>query len=117
GGADSVALLLALAELVRAEKLLLKLVVAHLNHKLRGKAGDDDARFVSSLARRLGYPAVVRAVEGRAQAAGGKENLEQAARRARYEFLRKTARSKKAPIVLTAHTLDDQVETVLLNLL
>ena len=117
GGADSVALLLALDELVRAKKLLLKLVVAHLNHKLRGKTGDDDARFVSSLARKLGYPVVVGAAEVRAQAAEGKDNLEQAARRARYEFLRKTARSKKATIVLTAHTLDDQVETVLLNLL
>ena len=117
GGADSVALLLALDELVRSKKLRIKLVVAHLNHKLRGKAADTDARFVSSLAKRLGYPIVVKAVDVRAKAATKKDNLEQAARRARYEFLRKTGHSRKAEIVLTAHTLDDQVETVLLNLL
>lgn len=117
GGADSVALLLGVVELVKSKKLSIKIVVAHLNHKLRGQSGDADARFVSSLAKNLGYPAVVKAVDVRAKAASGRDNLEQAARRARYAFLRKTAHSNKAAIVLTAHTLDDQVETVLLNLL
>ncbi len=117
GGADSVALLLGLDELVKAKKLSIKIVVAHLNHKLRGKSGNADARFVSNLAKELAYPAVVKAVDVRAKASSAKDNLEQAARRARYEFLRKTAASNKATTVVTAHTLDDQVETVLLNLL
>ena len=117
GGADSVALLLGVDELVNLEKLSINIVVAHLNHRLRGKSGNADARFVSSLSRELGYPAVIKAVDVGARAAVAKDNLEQAARRARYEFLRKTAELHKAPIVLTAHTLDDQVETVLLNLL
>lgn len=117
GGADSVALLLGVDELVKSKKLSIKIVVAHLNHKLRGRAGDADARFVSSLAKKLGYPAVIKAVDVRAQATSAKDNLEQAARRARYEFLQKTAHANKATVVLTAHTLDDQVETVLLNLL
>lgn len=117
GGADSVALLLALDELITSKKLSIEIVVAHLNHKLRGKSGHADARFVSSLAKRLGYRAVVEAVDVRAKAASGRDNLEQAARRARYEFLGKTGHLNKAAIVLTAHTLDDQVETVLLNLL
>jgi len=117
GGADSVALLLALDELVKSKKLAIEIVVAHLNHKLRGKSGAADARFVSSLAKRLGYQVVVRAVDVGAKAASGRDNLEQAARRARYEFLSKTGRLHKATLVLTAHTLDDQAETVLLNLL
>ena len=117
GGADSVALLLALDELVKSSKLSIKIVVAHLNHKLRGKSGDADACFVASLAKSFGYPAVVKSADVGSKAASGKDNLEQAARRTRYEFLRKAGTSHKAKIVLTAHTLDDQVETVLLNLL
>ena len=58
GGADSVALLLALDELIRAKKLKVKLVVAHLNHRLRGAAGDADARWVRSLAEELGHRAI-----------------------------------------------------------
>ena len=117
GGADSVALLLGIDELVKSKKLSIKIVVAHLNHKLRGKAGDADARFVSTLAKKLGCAVVVKAVDVRTKASSAKDNLEQAARRARYQFLQKTAQLKKATTVLTAHTLDDQVETVLLNLL
>jgi tRNA(Ile)-lysidine synthase len=117
GGADSVALLLGVVELVKSKKFSIKIVIAHLNHKLRGKPGNADARFVSSLAKDLGCPAVIKAVDVRAKASSSKDNLEQAARRARYEFLRKTAHSNQAAIILTAHTLDDQVETVLLNLL
>src|ERR1051325_11732481 len=61
GGADSVALLLALDELVKSKKLDVEIVVAHLNHKLRGQASDDDARWVRSLGRRLGYRVIVSA--------------------------------------------------------
>jgi len=117
GGADSVALLLGVDELVRSTKLPIKIVVAHLNHKLRGRSGNADARFVSFLSGKLGYPSVIKAVDVGARASAAKDNLEQAARGARYEFLRQTAELHRAPIVLTAHTLDDQVETVLLNLL
>src|SRR5258706_12285720 len=51
GGADSVALLLALDELIRAKKLKVNLVIGHLNHKLRGAASDADAGWVGSWAR------------------------------------------------------------------
>src|SRR5437764_5202531 len=54
GGADSVALLLALNELVKAKKLEIEIIVAHVNHRLR-KTSADDARWVRDLARRLGY--------------------------------------------------------------
>jgi len=117
GGADSVALLLALNELIRAKKLKVKLVVAHLNHKLRGAASDADARWVRSLAADLDHRAIVGTRKVKALASRTGDNLEQAARRARYEFLVRTARSTKANLVLTAHTMNDQAETVLLNLM
>lgn len=117
GGGDSVALLLALDELVKSNKLGLRITVAHLNHKLRGKHSDADARWVKSLAKQLDYPAVVGATDVKKLAASTSDNLEQAASRARYEFLERAAKSAKAGVVLTAHTLDDQAETILLNLL
>src|ERR1044072_8230011 len=80
GGADSVALLLGLDELVRVGKIDGQIIVAHLNHKLRGSNSDTDARWVASLAHELGHPAVVKVddIEKRAQKA--KDNLEQAGR-------------------------------------
>lgn len=116
GGADSVSLLLALDELVRYGKLNVDLRVAHLNHRLRKSSGDD-ARWVKALAKRLGYSLIVRSVKVSQRAVATQDNLEQAARRARYQFLFHVARKTEAQIVLTAHTLDDQAETVLLNLL
>jgi len=122
GGADSSALLLGLEELIKQGKLHLHLVVAHLDHGLRENS-KKDAQWVSSLAKDLGFDVVV----GRAnlkkpagspsQTSGAGENLEQAARKARYEFLHKTAGKVRSQYVLTAHTLDDQAETVLMRLL
>jgi tRNA(Ile)-lysidine synthase len=117
GGADSTALLLALEELRGAGLLSVDATAAHLDHGLRGEAGAEDARWVEALARSRGFDCVKgRAdVSERARAAG--DNLEQAARRARYEFLAETARECGARAVLVAHTLDDQAETILLRLL
>jgi tRNA(Ile)-lysidine synthase len=117
GGADSVALLTGLDELIKSKKLDVRLIVAHLNHKLRSQASDEDARWVSEVSRQLGYPFIGRSVDVKRLSERTSDNLEQAARRARYDFLRKTATSHKAKLILTAHTLDDQAETVLLNLL
>ena len=116
GGADSVALLLALDELIKSGKLNLRLWVAHLNHKLRPESRAD-ARWVARLAKQLGHKSSVGSVEVKTLAKKTIDNLEQAARRARYEFLAKTANRNRSEIVLTAHTMDDQAETVLLNLL
>jgi tRNA(Ile)-lysidine synthase len=114
GGADSAALLLALEELRRAGRLGVELTVAHLDHGLRGESGAEDARWVAELAGALGFAVRLgRAEAGQLAAAG---NLEQAARRARYEFLAGAARACGARAVVTAHTLDDQAETVLLRL-
>lgn len=116
GGADSTALLLALDELKSTSKLSVKIVVAHLDHKLR-KTSAQDARWVSELAQKLGYEAVISRAKVAEIARVNNDNLEQAARQARYAFLERTAKKKSAGYVLTAHTMDDQAETVLLRLM
>ena len=117
GGADSVALLLALDELVKAGKLKINVVVAHLDHKLRGPASRSDALWVAKLAQQLRHEIAATSINVKKRAASSGDNLEQAGRRVRYEFLAKTAKRRGAKIVLTAHTMDDQAETILLNLL
>ncbi len=112
GGADSVALLLAMDELVRTGKLKLELIVSHVDHQLRDTSGDD-ARWVKSLAQAL----ELQIISSRVNVKNRKGNLEQAARRARYETFAKLAQKQASHLVLTAHTQDDQVETILLNLL
>lgn len=115
GGADSVALLLALRAVARKQRWTLS--VAHLNHGIRGAAADADAAFVRGLARRLGLRCVVEQEQVPALAHRRGISLEMAAREARYAFFARTARRHKAIAVATAHTADDQAETVLLRLL
>lgn len=117
GGADSTALLLALDELRRRELLAAELRVAHLDHGLRSATGAADARAVEELARHLGYECTTARVRVGERARISRDNLEQAARRERYEFLSRVARWWGAEVVATGHTLDDQAETVLLALL
>lgn len=116
GGADSTALLLALDELIKSDKLGVTLLVAHLDHGLRKNSGAD-ARWVKRLARELGYDAVIGKAQIKTSSRKRSGNLEQEARKKRYDFLLRTAIKMKARLVLTAHTLDDQAETVLLRLL
>lgn len=116
GGADSTALLLALHELKSASKLSVNIGVAHLDHKLRATSGKD-ARWVSALAAKLGYECVIGRAKVAEIARANNDNLEQAARQARYAFFERTAKRKSAKYVLTAHTMDDQAETVLMRLM
>ncbi|MGH9880920.1 MAG: tRNA lysidine(34) synthetase TilS, partial [Pyrinomonadaceae bacterium] len=116
GGADSTALLLALDELVKAERLSLNLIVAHLDHRLR-KASKEDAEWVRQLSKTLNRQAVIASANIKKRAKDTADNLEQAARRARYEFFRTSAAAEDAKLVLTAHTLDDQAETILMRLI
>src|SRR6266550_7941853 len=115
GGADSTALLLALAGLSKAKKLAVKLTVAHLDHGLRGKASKEDAEWVTNLAGRLGYKTSSARVDVKKRAARTTDNLEQTARRARYDFLAKVARKERAQMIVVAHTMDDQAETGMLK--
>ncbi len=109
GGADSVALLRAL----RACDVPLS--VAHVNHQLRGEESDTDEAFVRDLCATLGVEYRVKSADVAALAAG--DNLESTARRVRYEFFAEVAREVGAAWVATAHTADDQAETVLHRLI
>lgn len=113
GGADSTALLLAIEELKRSHKVYTGVCVAHLDHRLR-KSSSKDAKWVADLSAKLEFKSII----GRAkQLDETNENLEQAAREARYAFLERTAKRVSANYVLTAHTMDDQAETVLMRLM
>lgn len=116
GGADSTALLLVLEELTRANKLRLDVVAAHLDHRLR-KESSADARWVKQLATKLGFNSSTVRINVAELAETARDNLEQAARRARYDFLLSIAKRRNAETILTAHTMDDQAETILLRLL
>src|SRR5262245_53943126 len=116
GGADSTALLLALDELNKAQKLSVTICVAHLDHGIR-PGSKRDARVVSQLGKTLGVRVVIGKPKAGAEATANADNLEQTARRLRYEFLEKTAKRLGAVFVLTGHTMDDQAETVLFRLI
>ena len=105
GGADSVALLFAFYLL--KDKLGIRLEAAHFNHCLRGEESDRDEVFVRELCNRYDIPLHVGSVEVKA----GKKGLEAAARDARYAFLR-SLNGK----IATAHTADDNAETVLMRM-
>jgi tRNA(Ile)-lysidine synthase len=111
GGPDSVALLLALHELKRT------LLAAHLNHRLRGAESDGDESFVAGLCQSHGIELAVERLDVRAIAAQHGENLEAAARQSRYAFFQKLAEERRATLVATGHTADDQAETLLHHLL
>ena len=116
GGADSTALLLAIEELRTQQKLQMDVCVAHLDHRLRKSSGTD-AKWVSEMAAKLGFRAVIGRSKVAEKARANNDNLEQAARTARYAFLERTAKRVSANYVLSAHTMDDQAETVLLRLM
>lgn len=108
GGADSVALLAAMTRLREANGL----AAAHFNHRLRGAESDQHESFVAELCQVWGIPLVrEHASRPLAEMTGG-EGLESVARKARYAFLEQAATSVGARYLLTAHTADDQVETV-----
>ena len=112
GGADSLSLLLTLDHLRTLNKLDLRLVAAHFNHKLRGGESDRDEEFVKTVAGERDIELSVG--HGSIETKG---NLEQNARVARYDFLARTAENLRSRWVLTAHTMNDQAETFLLNLI
>jgi tRNA(Ile)-lysidine synthase len=114
GGADSVALTYVLHYL--RSKRGLSLTLAHLNHRIRGTEADEDAHFVREMAWRLGLPCVLGEIDVPRRARSSGLSMEMAAREARYDFLARVAREVQAGCLATAHTADDQVETVLLKL-
>ncbi len=124
GGADSVALLLLLdaANALPRNALGVGLSAVHVHHGLRGDEANADLAFVEALCLRLEVPLHVERVSvperlARGRAAGEPETLEEAARALRYQCFARLVAEGHADAVLTAHTLDDQAETVLMKLL
>jgi tRNA(Ile)-lysidine synthase len=117
-GADSVALARALHQTrIKGEG---RLILAHFNHRLRGAESDGDQAFVEDLGRELGIRVVVGAREEDGEKRRGGDQgtaSEESLRELRYAFLAQSADTCGARYVATAHTRDDQVETVLLNVL
>ena len=115
GGADSTALLLALHRL--APELGLELCAAHLHHGLRGRDADADLAFAGTLCRRLGVPLAAARWDARTRMRRRGLTGENGLRTLRREFLVAAARRAGAAAIATAHTADDQLETVLMRLL
>lgn len=113
GGPDSLCLLHVLNRL--GGEYRIKLHVAHLNHRIRGREADADAAFVASLAEEWGLPCTVEACDVPALARDKKLSLEEAARRARYAFLAEVAGRVGARCIAVGHNADDQTESVLMH--
>ncbi len=107
GGADSVALAFLLRELG------ISIVVAHLNHGLRGAESDADEALVRQLAKQWKVPCVVEKIDLGKLKTGNRENE---LRLLRYEFLEKTRSKNKAQFIAVAHHRDDQIETILMHM-
>jgi len=111
GGPDSVCLLGILKEAGCSN-----LVVAHLDHQIR-KTSHQDAELVKKLADEYGYTFELRKIDVQKRAQDEKDNLEAIGRDERYRFFRELKDKHQARYIVTAHHADDQVETVLMNIL
>lgn len=115
GGPDSTAMFYAF--LVLKKEMGLELYAAHLNHLLRDAESDKDEDYVKGLAEKNGVPVLTEKFDVKALAEIQKLSLEDAARRARYKFFKRAADHYKIDVIATAHTSDDQAETMLMRIL
>lgn len=113
GGPDSVALTHLLSKTFASSQM----VLAHVNHQLRGEESDADEMFVQNLAKSLGLACKTTRIDVADIAERERDNLENIARRERYAWLTQVAKEQNANWVATGHTADDQAETVLLRLI
>jgi tRNA(Ile)-lysidine synthase len=115
GGADSTCLLHIMVSL--KDKLGIGLHVAHLDHQLRGEESEADADYVVRLSDSLDIPVTVSKADVRGYQQKHRLSLEEAAREVRYDFLSETAAAVGADVIAIGHTLDDQVETIMLHII
>jgi tRNA(Ile)-lysidine synthase len=111
GGRDSLALLHWLVDLGYKN-----LIVCHLNHQLRGRSSEADARFVKKLAAKHDVDLVLGTADVRSLAVKNKLSIETAGREARYSFFARTAKRRRCRTIFLAHHADDLVETFLINI-
>lgn len=110
GGPDSVFLSSVLVEF--SEQTPCKIIVAHINHGIRGKDSDNDEEFVKNLAEKFGLKFELKRVK-----LAGKSALEEKGREVRRDFFERLRQKYSAKWILTAHTQDDNVETIIFNFL
>lgn len=115
GGPDSVCLLHSLMAL--RERLDIKLHVAHLNHLLRGRESEEDARYVQRLAEQLGVGATLEQRDVESYRLSHRISLEEASRYVRYQFFADVANSLGTDRIVLGHTANDQMETILMHLI
>ncbi len=114
GGIDSVTLLDILLHLRKIYTI--EVILAHVNYRLRGQESDNDEKFVRELAVRHGLPCFIHTAETKKLQRETKQTLQETARNIRYSFFDNLKKSLKADRIVTAHTADDNAETMLLNL-
>jgi tRNA(Ile)-lysidine synthase len=115
GGADSIALLHVLHKFSYIQNY--SLIVAHINHMARGKVSDVDAGFVESVAKKLKLPFYLQKIDVGVERLKLKTSFQDAARIIRYQFFEETLQSVGANRIALGHTADDQVETILINII
>lgn len=120
GGADSIYLLHLLANF--SEKTPIKIIVAHINHRLRKKDSTDDENFVKDLVETLNSKAQLGELKFysttkniKALSQKSKKGIEETGRDIRYKFFQSLAIKNKARFIITAHHADDNLETIILN--
>jgi tRNA(Ile)-lysidine synthase len=115
GGVDSIAMLYAFC--VIAKDMKIRLFLAHMNHSLRGDSSDKDQLYVENAAKQFRLPIMTEKVDTKEFSRKHKISIEDAARRLRYNFFINTAQKLGIGTVATAHTKDDQAETVLMRII
>ena len=113
GGPDSTALLVALAQI--AKLMDYSIIVSHFNHALRGTRSDEDENYSQELAKKMGLIFVSAKMDQKQRQKG--ESPEDFYRKQRYHFLNKVAEDYNAQKIALGHNIQDQAETILLNLL
>jgi tRNA(Ile)-lysidine synthase len=111
GGADSIALLRGMLAIQGESQI--EIVVAHLDHGLRGEASSRDAAWLRSVCSDFNVQCAIGSFDIKAQADERGLGIEETARQVRYDFLQQTARSRQCSAIAVAHTADDQAETIL----
>ncbi|MFA6917476.1 MAG: tRNA lysidine(34) synthetase TilS [Candidatus Gracilibacteria bacterium] len=114
GGPDSIFLLYILQKLIKTHPV--KIIIAHVNHMLRGIESNLDEKFIKALAKEENHTVhILKKDIGKLSKTLGK-GLEETGREIRYEFFKELARKNKANYIITAHQADDNLETVIMNL-
>jgi tRNA(Ile)-lysidine synthase len=114
GGPDSMFLFHAFHNL--KDRLGIELLVANIDHGIRGKASVRDSQFVMRIARSFGIPCMSLRVDRATYRENNKLSQEEIARKVRYDFLISSARRRGASVIATGHTLDDHAETIVMRI-